>query len=99
MPSKTEFGQVVRYVPAPEPIGMVVIIAILTIVELALVVTFVVELFDAPAGNNIVTQEFLAFILGTALFVLAAILSLYRRWFLPDIMIVKRRKQKYEDLL
>ncbi|MHB8585906.1 MAG: DUF7318 family protein [Thermoplasmatota archaeon] len=93
----TEFGQVVRYIPAPEPVGIVFVIGVLTITELALVVTFVVELFTA--GNAVLAQEFLAFVLGTALLNLAAILALYRRWFLPDVMIVKKRKPKWEDLI
>lgn len=97
MARTTEFGQVVRYVPAPEPLGMVVVMAILTLTQLGLVGVFLWELADAD--NSVFEQSFLAFILGAALFNLAAILAIYRRYFLPDVMIVKKRKLKYEDLM
>lgn len=49
-------------------------------------------------GNTIPQQQAMAFWLGSALLTLAAILSLYRKFFVPDVMIVKKRKLKYEDL-
>jgi hypothetical protein len=97
MARETEFGEVVRFVQAPEPAGMVFVIGALTLTELAFVGVFLYELADAP--NTIAKQQFLAFVLGSALLNLAAILAVYRRWFLPDVMIVKKRKQKYEDLM
>jgi hypothetical protein len=45
------------------------------------------------------TQQGQAAWLGGALLALGGILSLYRKFFLPDVMIVKRRKLKYEDLM
>ncbi|HUR69847.1 MAG TPA: hypothetical protein VM370_11435 [Candidatus Thermoplasmatota archaeon] len=51
------------------------------------------------AGNTTEVQQAEALLLGGALLTLAAILSLYRKFFLPDVMIVKKRKLKYEDLM
>jgi ABC-type sugar transport system permease subunit len=50
-------------------------------------------------GNSLEVQQAEAFALGSALLTLGAILSLYRKFFLPDVMIVKKRKLKYEDLM
>ena len=50
-------------------------------------------------GNSVEVQQAEAFALGSALLTLGAILSLYRKFFLPDVMIVKKRKLKYEDLM
>jgi hypothetical protein len=55
--------------------------------------TFVYE------GNSVAVQQAEAFTLGSALLTLGAILSLYRKFFLPDVMLVKKRKLKYEDLM
>ena len=51
------------------------------------------------AGNSVEVQQVEALMLGGALLTLAAILSLYRKFFLPDVMLVKKRKLKYEDLM
>lgn len=50
-------------------------------------------------GNSVPIQQTEALCLGAALLTLGAILSLYRKFFLPDVMIVKKRKLKYEDLM
>lgn len=90
-------GDVVRYVPAPEPLVAAVAIGALTLIEVVFAALFVVVLI---AGHNTVEeQQALAFWLGGALLTLAMILSLYRKFFLPDVMIVKKRKLKYEDLM
>lgn len=112
-----EPGDVVRYVPAPEPIVAALAIALLTIVELIFAIGFIFLLVTSGEsyegavvhvpglgeysfdGNSVYTQQTEAFLLGGALLTLAAILSLYRKFFLPDVMLVKRRKLKYEDLM
>lgn len=83
--------------PAPEPIVAALAIAILTVVELAFAVLFIYTL--VTGNNSVVEQQFMGFALGSALLTLAAILSLYRKFFIPDVMLVKRRKLKYEDLM
>lgn len=90
-------GDVVRYVPAPEPAVAALAIAILTLLEVALAASFILLLVTSE--NSVADQQLEAFLLGLALLTLAAILSLYRKFFLPDVMIVKRRKLKYEDLM
>lgn len=109
-------GDVVRFVPAPEPMVAAVSIGILTLVELVFAVMFLFLLWTSGStmegrtltlggtefaftGNTLETQQAEALLLGGALLTLAAILSLYRKFFLPDVMIVKKRKLKYEDLM
>lgn len=90
-------GDVVRYVPAPEPAVAAISIGLLTLIELAFAVAFIAML--VASGNSVKDQQVEALLLGGALMTLAAILSLYRKFFLPDVMIVKKRKLKYEDLM
>ena len=90
-------GDVIRYVPAPEPMVAAMAILILTLVEVLLAAAFIAMLLFSE--NSVADQQLEAFLLGSALLALAAILSLYRKFFLPDVMIVKKRKLKYEDLM
>ena len=90
-------GDVVRFVPAPEPMVAAAAIGILTLVEIVFALGFLVVLF--VSDNSVEAQQIEALLLGGALLTLAAILSLYRKFFLPDVMIVKKRKLKYEDLM
>ena len=90
-------GDVVRYVPAPEPMVAAAAIAILSLVELVFSGLFIWGLI--VLDNSLESQKMLAFWLGSAILTLGAILSLYRKFFLPDVMIVKKRKLKYEDLM
>ena len=110
-------GDVVRYVPASEPMVAAMAIGILTILEILFSVgflfllvtsgeTFEGRIYHLPGvgavgfdGNTVEVQQTEAFLLGAAMLTLAAILSLYRKFFLPDVMIVKKRKLKYEDLM
>jgi hypothetical protein len=90
-------GDVVRYVPAPEPMVAAISIAILSFIEVVFSGLFIWGL--VVLDNSVGSQQMLAFWLASALLTLAAILSLYRKFFLPDVMIVKKRKLKYEDLM
>lgn len=90
-------GDVVRFVPAPEPMVAAVSIGILTLVETAFALGFLIVLY--MGDNSVAAQQTEALLLGGAMLTLAAILSLYRKFFLPDVMIVKKRKLKYEDLM
>jgi hypothetical protein len=90
-------GDVVRFVPAPEPMVAAISIGLLTLVEVTFALAFLVVLF--ASDNSVEAQQVEALLLGGALLTLAAILSLYRKFFLPDVMIVKKRKLKYEDLM
>lgn len=90
-------GDVVRYVPAPEPLVAALAIAVLTLLEVAFAVMFMTMLIVSE--NSVFDQQVEALLLGGAFLALAAILSLYRKFFLPDVMVVKKRKLKYEDLM
>ena len=93
----------VRFVPASEPAVAAFAILILTLVELVFAGLFIWTLVQGnallDAHENVRQQQFLGFTLGSALLTLAAILTLYRKFFVPDVMVVKRRKLKYEDLM
>ena len=95
--SGTTPGDVIRFDPAPEPMVAAVAIGILTLVEVVFALGFLVVLF--ASDNSVEAQQVEALLLGGALLTLAAILSLYRKFFIPDVMIVKKRKLKYEDLM
>lgn len=93
----------VRFVPAREPAVAAFAIAVLALVELVFAGLFLITLVEGnellDGKENVRQQQFLGFTLGSALLALAAILTLYRKFFVPDVMIVKRRKLKYEDLM
>ncbi|MBI4392409.1 MAG: hypothetical protein HY556_01240 [Euryarchaeota archaeon] len=89
-------GDVTRSEAATEPPSVAVAIVLLSIIVLYFSVAFIIGLF--AGGNTIATQQVLALDLGGAFIGMAFILSLYRRYFLPDVMVVKKRRDKYEDL-
>ncbi len=89
-------GEITRFVPAPEPAHAAVSILVLAIVEITFVVLFFYGLFGT--GNSVPGQQMAAFWLASAILTLAAILSIYRKFFVPDVLQVKLRKLKYEDL-
>jgi len=99
-------GEIVRYEPAPEPMVGAVAIALLTVLNLVFVFLFIAGFLDSrtpvigafSAGKTPVAQQFLGFMLANALTATAFILAIYRRWFLPDVLIVKKRRNKFEDL-
>lgn len=96
MPPAT-FGDIVRYEEPERPLGAAIVIVILTLAELALVFALmwtVVMGWDAPA-TQIVQAQWLAGIFLT----LGFILLLYRRFFMPDVLVVKVRNKKYEDFI
>lgn len=92
-----EPGEVVRHDPAEQPLSVAVAITVLTLVELVFVGLFVAGI--VLAWNTPQAQQIMMFWLGSAFLVLGIILTLYRRFFLDDIIIVKQRKEKWEDLL
>ena len=95
--SGSTYGDIHRYEPARESTAAAIAIVLLTVVEVVFVGVFAYGLVAGwgldPVGNMY---------LGTALAVvfidLAFVLLLYRKEFLPDVMIVKKRRRKWEDL-
>jgi hypothetical protein len=95
--SGSTYGDIHRYEPARESTAAAVAIVLLTLVEVVFVGLFTFGLLQgwgrSPLGNM-----YLGGILAVIFVDLAFILALYRREFLPDVMIVKKRRRKWEDL-
>lgn len=87
----------VRHDPAEAPLSVAWAIVLLTALELVFVVLFTIGVFKG--WNSIQAQQVLTFWLANAFLLLGIILVLYRRFFLDDIIVVKQRKPKWEDLL
>jgi hypothetical protein len=98
--SGSTYGDIHRYEPARESIVAAIAIVILTFVEVVFVGLFTFGLVNGWGIPN--TSGYGNMFLGgllAAIFVdLAFILMLYRKEFLPDVMIVKKRRRKWEDL-
>ncbi len=92
-----EPGDVVRHDPAEQPLSVAIAIGLLTLIELLFIGLFLAGLI--LGWNSPAAQQVMLFWLATAFLLLGLILTLYRRFFLDDIIIVKQRKPKWEDLL
>lgn len=92
-----EPGDVVRHEPAEAPLSVAVAIIVLTVVELAFMGLFTAGV--VLSWNTPTAQQILTFWLASGFLVLGIILALYRRFFLDDVIVVKQRKEKWEDLL
>ena len=95
--SGSTYGDIHRYEPARESTAAAIAIVLLTIVEVVFVGLFAYGLVTGwgldPVGNM-----YLGAVLAIVFIDLAFILLLYRKEFLPDVMIVKKRRRKWEDL-
>jgi len=91
------YGDIHRYEPARESTAAAIAIVLLTVIEVVFVGLFTYGLVAGwgfvPVGNM-----YLGFLLAAIFLDLAFILLLYRKEFLPDVMIVKKRRRKWEDL-
>ena len=95
--SGSTYGDIHRYEPARESTAAAIGIVLLTLVEVVFVGMFTYGLLSGwgytPYGNM-----YLGGILAAIFVDLSFILALYRKEFLPDVMIVKKRRRKYEDV-
>jgi hypothetical protein len=91
-----EAGEIVRYEPAPEPLAGAIAIALLTLINIAFIGLFAWGLL--ANWNTPIQQQWEGFWLASAMTTTAFILGIYRRWFLPDMLVVKKRRNKFEDL-
>ena len=100
------YGDIHRYEPPRESTAAAVGIVLLTIIQVGLVGLFTYGMLAGWAAgigttltvSLIEANMFLGGVL-TAIFIdLAFIMLLYRKEFLPDVMIVKKRRRKWEDL-
>ena len=91
------YGDIHRYEPPRESTAAAIAIILLTIIEVVFVGLFSYGLVTGW-GKDPIGNMYLGFML-TAIFIdLSFILLLYRKEFLPDVMIVKKRRRKWEDL-
>jgi hypothetical protein len=95
--SGSTYGDIHRYEPARESTAAAIGIVLLTLIEVVFVFMFAWGLVSGwaidPVGNM-----FLGGLLAAVFIDLSFILLLYRKEFLPDVMVVKKRRRKYEDL-
>jgi hypothetical protein len=100
------YGDIHRYEPPRESTAAAVAIVLLTVIQIGLVGLFTYGMLAGWASGIgttltvriIEANMFLGGVL-TAIFIdLAFIMLLYRKEFLPDVMIVKKRRRKWEDL-
>ena len=104
--SGSTYGDIHRYEPPRESTAAAVGIVLLTVIQVGLVGLFTYGMLAGWASgigtvltvSLIEANMFLGGVL-TAIFIdLAFIMLLYRKEFLPDVMIVKKRRRKWEDL-
>ncbi len=95
--SGSTYGDIHRYEPARESTAAAIAIVLLTIAEVVFVFMFTYGLVSGW-GLTDTGNMFLGGLLAAIFVDLAFILALYRKEFLPDVMIVKKRRRKWEDL-
>ncbi|WP_122090210.1 DUF7318 family protein [Halalkalicoccus subterraneus] len=95
--SGNSYGDIHRYEPARESTVATIAIVLLTVLEVVLVGLFTYGLVSAW-GTTQTGNIYLGVLLSMTFLDLAFILALYRKEFLPDVMIVKKRRRKWEDL-
>ena len=95
--SGSTYGDIHRYEPARESTTAAIAIVLLTVIEVVLVGLFSYGLVGGW-GFSEIGNMYLGTLLALIFIDLSFILLLYRKEFLPDVMIVKKRRRKYEDL-
>jgi len=95
--SGSTYGDIHRYEPARESTAAAIAIVVLTVLQVVFVALFTYGLVSGW-GLDDIGNMFLGFLLAAIFVDLAFILLLYRKEFLPDVMIVKKRRRKWEDL-
>lgn len=95
--SGSTYGDIHRYEPPRESTAAAIAIVLLTILEVVFVFLFIYGLM-AGWGLTEFGNQYLGALLALIFIDLGFILALYRKEFLPDVMIVKKRRRKWEDL-
>lgn len=91
------YGVIHRYEPPRESTAAAIGIVLLTLIEVVLIGLFTYGLISGW-GFSEFGNMFLGALLALIFVDLAFIMLLYRKEFLPDVMIVKQRRRKWEDL-
>ena len=95
--SGSTYGDIHRYEPARESTAAAIAIVLLTVIEVLFVFLFTYGLVSGwglTEGGNM----YLGAVLAVIFIDLAFILAMYRKEFLPDVVMVKKRRRKWEDL-
>ena len=95
--SGSTYGDIHRYEPARESTAAAIAIVLLTIIEVVFVFLFTYGLISGW-GLTDTGNMYLGAVLAVIFIDLAFILAMYRKEFLPDVVIVKKRRRKWEDL-
>ncbi|MFB6093189.1 MAG: hypothetical protein ABEK02_09285 [Haloquadratum sp.] len=95
--SGSTYGDIHRYEPARESTAAAITIVLLTVIEVVFVFLFTYGLMSGW-GLSETGNMYLGAVLSVIFVDLAFILALYRKEFLPDVVIVKKRRRKWEDL-
>jgi len=91
------YGLIHRYEPARESTAAAIAIVLLTVLEVVFIGLFTYGLVVGWSFTEF-GNMFLGGLLAVIFVDLSFILLLYRKEFLPDVMIVKKRRRKWEDL-
>jgi hypothetical protein len=102
----SNYGDIHRYEQPRESTAAALAIVLLTIIEVVFVGLFTYGILAGWASGVgtaltprlINANMFLGGVLTVIFLDLAFIMLLYRKEFLPDVMIVKKRRRKWEDL-
>jgi hypothetical protein len=97
MSGNNTYGDIHRYEPARESTVAAIGIVLLTVLEVVFLGLFTYGLIAGWARTEF-GNMFLGGLLAVVFIDLAFIMLLYRKEFLPDVMIVKKRRRKWEDL-
>lgn len=95
--SDSTYGDIFRYEPARESTVAAIAIVLLTVIEVVFIGLFTFGLLSGW-GFTEYGNMYLGGLLAVIFIDLSFILLLYRKEFLPDVMIVKKRRRKWEDL-
>ena len=95
--SGSTYGDIHRYEPAQESTAAAIAIVLLTVIEVVFVFLFTYGLISGW-GLTETGNMYLGAVLAVIFIDLAFILAMYRKEFLPDVVIVKKRRRKWEDL-
>ena len=95
--SGSTYGDIHRYEPARESTAAAIAIVLLTLIEVVFVFLFTYGLISGW-GLTETGNMYLGAVLAVIFIDLAFILAMYRKEFLPDVVIVKKRRRKWEDL-
>jgi len=93
----SSYGDIHRYEPPRESTAAALAIVLLTVAEVVFVGLFTFGLINGW-GFTEQGNMFLGALLAGIFIALSFIMLLYRKEFLPDVMIVKKRRRKWEDL-